>query len=336
VGVSKSPASVVSKLTQFAGGGPDHSTPLTRTRHRPRPGAVVFPPIRRGTVERSAPSCVDAPASRCGDACSGSGSPFPRWHGIQSPPGLSATGVGQVSRPQAAGDGTETGRRGDPKAASRGVSHRGEPRGARHAAGTRQHLPWGSFPFGEVSTGDRSASVYLADAFRPQGFSPSRRFPPTGAVWLCFTPLPPIGFWPSELFPLNQPWRLSTLVALLPLGQRRPCASRPAPVIAPAFVNFPEPIRFCRSSHLVTRATPRNGLVISHRAHRRTGVFYDERPTPSLKRRRRTPRQASTDPFRTSEARLGRAWTPDSRALLRLSSRSLPGTVRHPEKPMLS
>jgi len=135
--------------------------------------------------------------------------------------------------------GQATGRRGGPKVASRGVSHRSEPRGARHAAGTRQHLPWGSFPFGEVSTGDRSALVYLANAFRPQGFSPSRRFAPTGAVWLCFTPLPPIGFRPSELFPPNQPWRLSTLVALSPLSQRRPLQVAPRWPLPPSSSSSP-------------------------------------------------------------------------------------------------
>jgi hypothetical protein len=42
-----------------------------------------------------------------------------------------------------------------------------------------RHLPWGSVPFGEVSSGDRTAPAYLPNAFRPQGFSPSRRFYPT-------------------------------------------------------------------------------------------------------------------------------------------------------------
>jgi hypothetical protein len=42
-------------------------------------------------------------------------------------------------------------------------------------------------------------SVYLTDTVRPQGFTPSRRFDPARALWLCFTPHPPLGFlWPSE------------------------------------------------------------------------------------------------------------------------------------------
>jgi hypothetical protein len=60
------------------------------------------------------------------------------------------------------------------------------------------------------------APVYLADTIRPQSFSLSRRFIPTWTLWLCFTPHPPMGFRPSELFPLSQPYRLSATVALLP------------------------------------------------------------------------------------------------------------------------
>jgi len=60
--------------------------------------------------------------------------------------------------------------------------------------------------------------VYLADTVRPQSFSLSRRLDPTRASWLCFAPHPPVGFRPSELFPLSQPRHLSVPVALLPLG----------------------------------------------------------------------------------------------------------------------
>jgi hypothetical protein len=38
---------------------------------------------------------------------------------------------------------------------------------ARHAAGERRHLPWGSAPFGEISTGGRCAGL------------PSRHHPPS-------------------------------------------------------------------------------------------------------------------------------------------------------------
>lgn len=60
-----------------------------------------------------------------------------------------------------------------------------------------------------------SVSDCLPDTVRPQGFSPSRRFDPARASWVCFTPHPPIGFWPSELFPRGQPSHLSVCVALM-------------------------------------------------------------------------------------------------------------------------
>lgn len=60
-------------------------------------------------------------------------------------------------------------------------------------------------------------SVFLADTIRPQSFSLSRRLDPTWTSWLCFAPHPPMGFRPSERFPLSQPRHLSVLVALLPL-----------------------------------------------------------------------------------------------------------------------
>jgi len=187
-----------------------------------------------------------------------------------------------------------------------------------------------------VSTGDRSALVYLTNAFRPQGFSPSRRFAPTGAVWLCFAPLPPIGFWPSELFPPNQPWRLSTLVALVPLSQRRPPQVALFWPLPPSLSSSPIRRRSRRNSHLSTRATPGHVADISHVAHRRTSKLYDERPAPALKRRRRTLRRASTGSVSDQRSTTPTGEDPDFRALLRLSSRSLPGTVRHPEQPMLS
>jgi hypothetical protein len=82
--------------------------------------------------------------------------------------------------------------------------------------------------------------AYLTDAFRSQGFSPSQRFDPTGALRLCFAPLPPIGFRPSELLPPGQPRGLSALCAPLPFNRslRRSIgptlASQPAPSVTPS------------------------------------------------------------------------------------------------------
>lgn len=60
--------------------------------------------------------------------------------------------------------------------------------------------------------------VYLANTIRSQSFSPSQRFDPTRALRLCFTPHPPVGFRPSEFFPLSQPLHLSMPRPLMPLS----------------------------------------------------------------------------------------------------------------------
>jgi hypothetical protein len=60
--------------------------------------------------------------------------------------------------------------------------------------------------------------VCLANTIRSQGFSPSQRFDPTHALWLYFTPHPPVGFRPSEFFPLSQPLHLSMPRPLMPLS----------------------------------------------------------------------------------------------------------------------
>jgi hypothetical protein len=104
---------------------------------------------------------------------------------------------------------------------------------ARHAAGIRRQLPWGSDPLG-VCTQAIVAPVYLTGTIRSRSFSLPQRFEPARASWLCFAPHPPTGFWPSELFPRSQPWHLSVLVALLSfrlapvsLGQARAPPSPP-------------------------------------------------------------------------------------------------------------
>jgi hypothetical protein len=83
--------------------------------------------------------------------------------------------------------------------------------------------------------------VYLTDAFRSQGFSPSQRFDPTMASRLCFTPHPPIGFWPSELFPPGQPRRLSALRALMPLSP--PLVPSLIPILASQYRSSTQPSR---------------------------------------------------------------------------------------------
>jgi len=74
----------------------------------------------------------------------------------------------------------------------------------RRAAGRPTTPSLGFVPLSTTRTRAIVTSVCLTDAIRPQGFPPSRRFDPARASWVCFTPLPPIGFWPSELFPRGQ------------------------------------------------------------------------------------------------------------------------------------
>lgn len=82
---------------------------------------------------------------------------------------------------------------------------------------TTPPMGFGSFRRSELRR-SFCAVVYLATTIRSQGFSPSQRFDPAWAAWFCFTPHPPIGFRPPELFPLSQPWRLSTPDTLLSLA----------------------------------------------------------------------------------------------------------------------
>jgi hypothetical protein len=81
------------------------------------------------------------------------------------------------------------------------ASWRLEPEGpwatTRHAAGERRCLPWGSFPFGGISSGDLVPDC-LPDTIRSQRFSRSQRLDPTWALWPCFMPHPPLGFRSSE------------------------------------------------------------------------------------------------------------------------------------------
>jgi hypothetical protein len=54
--------------------------------------------------------------------------------------------------------------------------------------------------FRRSQRGDRCASVCLTDTFRSRSFTLPQRFDPTGASWLYFKPLPPIGFRDLQSF----------------------------------------------------------------------------------------------------------------------------------------
>jgi hypothetical protein len=117
---------------------PECSTLLLARRSRPRPRAVCHTRLSaRGTVEHPALSFVTWPASRLGDACSGSESPFSRRRRtgalrgflLRVPPGYPSASRGLRGRRRVA----EVARR---------LPHAWELTevrsvGARHAAGTR-------------------------------------------------------------------------------------------------------------------------------------------------------------------------------------------------------
>ena len=72
-----------------------------------------------------------------------------------------------------------------------------------------RQLSWSSSPLRRMSSGE-STSPRLASpgTFRPQGFSPSRRFAPRPSARPCFMPVTPLGFCSSGIFPHSQVLRL--------------------------------------------------------------------------------------------------------------------------------
>jgi len=64
----------------------------------------------------------------------------------------------------------------------------------KHATRFRRHLPWGSVPYGVLIRAIVTTTAYLTVAIRSRGFSPPQRFDPARALWLYFTPHPPLGF----------------------------------------------------------------------------------------------------------------------------------------------
>lgn len=103
--------------------------------------------------------------------------------------------------------------------------------------GSWMHVTGDSFPgvrfLSAESTRKIGAQCCLDCAVRSQGFSPSQRFSPFRALWLCFTPHPPLGFRSSEHFPLRQPRYLSISVALLSFRQRPDVSGCPVSSVCP-------------------------------------------------------------------------------------------------------
>jgi hypothetical protein len=176
--------------------------------------------------------------------------------------------------------------------------------------------------------------VYLAGAIRPQSFSLSRRFDPTWTSWLCFAPLPPMGFRPSELFPLNQPPHLSVPVALLPLGQQPP--SRAA---APVFLCFDD-LETSPSRHPLRLSVRRQGCtgnIIRTDSVSKPPSRCDERLQQPLERDAQTPTKALPGSVKRPDEASSNRREPRLQSLTPAES---PFPVRqsldHPSRPMLS
>jgi len=120
----------------------------------------------------------------------------------------------------------------------------------------------------------------LGCAIRPQGFSPSRRLSPTRALWLCFAPHPPIGFWSSELFPLRQPRYLSISDALVSFRQPSGSTGEPVSPSAPAIHRPFRPSRMGYNPELPPR-TPVSRQTSSSSAPTCVELDEGERPVRS-------------------------------------------------------
>jgi len=100
---------------------------------------------------------------------------------------------------------------------------------ARRPPGGEQRLPsWGWLPLQRMSSREvRLRGLSSPATFRLQGSSPSCRFTPSRAVWVCFIPQTPMGFFPSRLSPLD---RGEPLIA----GPFPSCRYRPLPKLGAA------------------------------------------------------------------------------------------------------
>jgi hypothetical protein len=132
------------------------------------------------------------------------------------------------------------------------------------SVGIRRQLPWGSGPSG-VSTWAIVVLVCLSSTIRSQGFSPSQRFDPARALWLCFAPHPPIGFLVAfRAFPSRS--AVTPLSALCSLVVSA-CAGFARASSTSTFAPAPRcPSRLFvrrKTSELFARATPKVSFSIS-------------------------------------------------------------------------
>jgi len=166
-------------------------------------------------------------------------------------------------------------------------------------------------------------SGYLTDTIRSRSFSLPQRLEPARASWLCFAPHPPIGFWPSELFPRGRPEHLSMPVALLPFRPARvsfefprgPPSPLPASTSSQPFAGRSLPPRFAR-------ATPTKSSSISPNPARRSGPRSCERLEPPTGHARERTKRLLPDLRKAVWSRFRQACAYDFKALLRPRVRS--------------
>jgi hypothetical protein len=111
----------------------------------------------------------------------------------------------------------------------------------------------------------------LTDTIRSRSFSLPQRFNPSETSWLCFTPLPSIGFGPSELFPPSQPLRLSTPVALLLFSRATDNGTNPMSInsyrssraLLRLSIRHPNEVEYTSPSRCSPGLSPLRGLPVS-------------------------------------------------------------------------
>lgn len=114
-------------------------------------------------------------------------------------------------------------------------------------------------------------SVCLTDTIRSRSFSLPQRFNPSETSWLCFTPLPSVGFGPPELFPPSQPLHLSAPVALLLFGRVTDDGTNPTPInpyrssraLLRLSIRHPNVVEYTSPSRCSPGLSPLRGLPVS-------------------------------------------------------------------------
>lgn len=90
--------------------------------------------------------------------------------------------------------------------------------------GSRQQLSWSFLPLRRMNPSESTPPRFASPGtFRPQGFAPSRRFPPRSDLRPYFMPVAPLGFCSTGIFPhcqvpeLVAPWMPSWRYSYVPI-----------------------------------------------------------------------------------------------------------------------